>query len=421
VLAWTVGLGRETITEMMRIASIFERNRLSRSERPHPCDVCSSARAARFAQLLLLAIGACLCSCLLLRAQTSDFQAGDANQSWRVTRDSQSDHLNPTRTRESHTHSGNRTVDNQSVERRGANGDFEAYQDIEKTTVQVNATTVRTTTRTYGRDADGAKTLVQVTEEEARTLPGGGSNLVLTTSNPDADGNLQLVQRQVEETKKIGKDVEETKTTVMLPSINGDLAPAMKTEERRERSANDTVVSQKTTSLADGTGNWQVGEIRQATSRQEGKERTTEERISRPDGEGKLLEISRTVSKASESAPGEKRDTVETYSVDVPGSTRDGSLHLVERTTTAQSTSSTGQQTTARQVERPDPGDPGAGVRVSIRTTDAVRPGSSGAQATQTIQLLDSNGDFEVVSVDTAKSDNTHAVQVQIAPSEKPK
>jgi hypothetical protein len=312
-------------------------------------------------------------------------------------------------------------VDNQSLERRGANGEFEPYQDIEKTTVQVNATTVRTTMRTYGRDADGAKTLVQVTEEEAHTLPGGGSNLVRTTSNPDADGNLQLVQRQIEETKKISKDVEETKTTVMLPSINGDLAPSMKTVERRERSANDTVASQKTTSLADGTGNWQVGEIRQATSRQEGKERTTEERISRPDAEGKLLEISRTVSKESENAPGEKRDTVETYSVDVPGSARDGSMHLVERTTTAQSTSLTGQQTTARQVERPDPGDPGAGVRVSIRTTDAVRPGSSGAQATQTIQLLDSNGDFDVVSVDTSKSDNTHAVQVQIAPSEKPK
>jgi hypothetical protein len=405
----------------MRIASIFERNRLSRSERSHPCDICSSPRAARLRPLLLVAIAACLCSCLLLRAQTSDSQASDANRSWRVTSESQSNNLNPTRTLESHTQSGNRTVDNQSLERRGADGDFEAYQDIEKTTVQVNATTVRTTTRTYGRDADGAKTLVQVTEEEARTLPGGGSNLVRTTSNPDANGNLQLVQRHIEETKKIGQDVEETKTTVMLPSINGDLAPAMKTQERRQRSANDTVVSQKTTSLADGTGNWQVSEIRQATSRQEGKERTTEERVSRPDAEGKLLEISRTVSKASENAPGEKRDTVETYSVDVPGSARDGSLHLVERKTTAQSTSSTGQQSTAQQVERPDPGDPDSGLRVSIRTTDAVRPGSSGAQATQTIQLLDSNGDFEVVSVDTAKSDNTHAVQVQIAPSEKPK
>jgi hypothetical protein len=310
-------------------------------------------------------------------------------------------------------------VDNQSVQRRGANGDFEAYQDIEKTTVQVNAMTVRTTTRTFGRDSDGAKTLVQVTEEEARTLP-GGSNVVRTTSNPDANGNLQLVQRQIEETKKISKDVEETKTTVMLPSINGDLAPALKTQERRERSGNDTVTSQKTTSLADGTGNWQVSETRRATTRQDGKERTTEERVSRPDADGKLGEISRTVSKDSENAPGEKRNTVETYSVDVPGSARDGSLHLVERATTAQRTSSTGQQTTARQVERPDPGDPGSGLHVSILATDTVRPGSSGAQATQTIQLLDSNGNFDVVSVDTAKSDNTHAVQVQIGPSEKP-
>jgi hypothetical protein len=405
----------------MRIPSIFERNGLSRSERPPHRDICSSRRAARLRQLVLVAIGACLCFCLTLRAQTSDSQASDANRSWRVTSQSQSDNLNPTRTLESHSASGDRTVDNQSVQRRGANGDFEAYQDIEKTTVQVNATTVRTTTRTYGRDADGAKTLVQLTEEEARTLPGGSSNLVRTTSNPDANGNLQLVQRQIEETKKIGKDVEETKTTVMLPCINGDLAPAMKTQERRERSANDTVVSQKTTSLVDGTGNWQVSETRQATSRQGGKERTTEERISRPDAEGKLSEISRTVSKESENAPGEKRDTVETYSLDVPGLARDGSLHLVERTTTAQSTTSTGQQTTARQVERPDPGDPGSGLRVSIRTTDTVRPGSSGAQATQTIQLLDSNGNFEVVSVDTAKSDNTQAVQVQIAPSANPK
>ena len=57
---------------------------------------------------------------------------------------------------------------------------------------------------------------------------------------------------------------------------------------------------------------------------------------------------------------------------------------------------------------------------MSIVTTDTVRPGTSGAQAAQTIQLLDSNGNFEVVSVDTAKSDNTHAVQVQIGPSAKP-
>lgn len=404
----------------MRPASISERPRHSRSGRVHHCDICSRLRVARLRRLVLIAIGVCLCSCLLLRAQTSGSQSDAADKSWTVTSESQSDNVNPTRTLQSHSQSGNRTVDNQSTQRRGPDGRFEPYQDIEKTTVQVNATTARTTTRTFGRNADGAKTLVQVTEEEAHTLPGGNSTVVRSTSNPDADGRLQLVQRQIEETKKIGKDVEETKTTVMLPSINGDLAPALKTQERRERSSNDTVVSQKTTLLSDGTGKWQVSEVRQSTTRQDGANRTTEEKISRPDPDGKLGEISRTVTREADSAPGEKRNAQETYSIDVPGSTRDGSLHLVERTTTSQSTSPTGQQTTARQVEKPDPGDPASGLQVSVRTTDTVRPGSSGAQATQTVSVRDANGDLQVVSVDTAKSDNTHAVQVQIAPSVKP-
>lgn len=371
-------------------------------------------------QFLSLAVTVFLCSAMTLWAQTSDSQSGDASKSYTVTSESQGGSVNPTRTLKSHTQSGNRTVDNQSLQRRGDNGNFEPYQDIEKTTVQVNATTVRTTTRTFGRDSDGAKTLVQVTEEEARTQPGGNSNVVRTTSNPDVNGGLQVVQREIEETKKIGKDVEETRKTVMLPSINGDLAPALKTEERREQTSKNTVTSQKTTLLADGTGKWQVGEVKQTTTRQDGKESTTEERVSRPNAEGKLAEISRTVSKDSENAPGEKRNTVETYSIDVPGSTQDGDLHLVERTTTAQSTSSTGQQTTAKKVERPDPGDPVLGLRVSIVTNDTVRPVSSGARATQTIQLRDANGDFDVVSVDTSKSDNTHAVQVQIGPPAKP-
>ena len=215
--------------------------------------------------------------------------------------------------------------------------------------------------------------------------------------------------------------MEETKTTVMLPSVNGGLAPAMKVQERRTQGANNTVESKKTTLLPDGAGNWQVDEIRQATTRQEGKNLSTEERVSRPDSEGKLGEISRTVSKESESASGEKRNTVETYSLDVPGSSRDGSLHLVERATTSQRTNSTGQQTTEQQVEQPNPGDPASGLRVTTLTTDTVRPGPSGAQATRTIQARDANGSLGVVSVDTTKSDNIHAIQVQIAPSQKPK
>ena len=152
------------------------------------------------------------------RAQTSDTQT-DATKSWTVNSESQNQNLNSTRTLNSPRRAviARWTTDRSSAARPGEISNL--TQDIEKTTVQVNATTVRTTTRTFGRNTDGAKTLVQVTEEEARTMPDGGSNAVRTTSNPDANGNLQLVQREIEETKKISKNVEETKTTVMLPGI----------------------------------------------------------------------------------------------------------------------------------------------------------------------------------------------------------
>ena len=386
-------------------------------------DSASALRIARLGQLMLLAIGIYFYSSPALWAQTSDSRTGDATNSWTATTDSQSGTLNPGRTIETHTQSGNRTLDKQSLQRRGSDGQFEPYQEIEKETVQMDATSVRTITRTFARDANGTKTLAQVTEEEKHTLPGGDSNVVRTISNPDGNGNLQLIQRQIEETKKTSADVEETKTTMMLPSANGGLAPAMKVQERRQRGANDTVESQQTTLLPDGAGNWQVSEIRQATTTKNGstKGSSTDERISRRDAEGKLGQVSHTVSSESESAPGEKRDTVETYSVDVPGSAGDGSLHLVERAITAQRTSSTGQQITEQQVQRPTPGDPGSSLRVTISTTDTVRPGSSGAKATRTVQERDANGSLGVVFVDTTKSDNVHAIQVQIAPSEKPK
>lgn len=361
-------------------------------------------------------LGAYFCFGAVLWAQKSDSQGGDANQSWTTTTDSQNGDLNSTRTIEQHTRNGNRTLDTRSLQRHGPDGRFEPYQDIATETVQVDAATVRTTTRTFGRDANGARTLVQVIEEEKRTTLGGDSNVVRSTSNPDADGKLQLVQREVEQTAKTAENVEETKKTVLLPNVNGGLSPVMKVQQRRMRAANDREDSQTTTLLPDGSGNWQVGEIRKAT--QQGG--TTEERVSRPNAEGNLSEISRTVSKHVESPSGEKRNTMETYSVDVPGTTRDGGLHLVERATTVQRTSPTGQQTTQQQVEQTNPGDPAAGLRVTVISTDTVRPGVSQALGTQTIQMRDANGNFGTVSVDISKSTNVHAIQVQIAPSKKP-
>jgi hypothetical protein len=393
------------------------RGRRSRSFLPLVIATYTCSRLV-FSSVLLCSI--LLCSTLLW-AQAPGSPSEDVNTSSTDTIQPQYSNVNPTRTTESHTHSGNRTEDNRSVQRLGADGQFEPYQDIETTTVQVNATTVRTTTRTFGRDSDGAKTLVQLTEEEKRSLPGGDSSVVLSTSNPDANGNLQLVQRQIEETKTISKGVEETKTTVMLPGGNGDLAPAMKTQERRQQGTDGTIDSRKTTLLPDGNGNWQVGETKQITIHQDGKTRSSEQTVSRSDLDGHLDEVSRTVSKESENAPGQTVKSVETDSLDVPGVTRDGSLHPVEVTTTIGKTTSSGQQTSDQEVERPDPGNPGAGLRVTTITIDTVSPGSSGSHATRSVQALDANDSLGIVSVDTAQSTKSPAVRVQIAPSEKPK
>jgi len=383
-------------------------------------DVPTTTNAARLSRFMLLAITACFCCGLTLWAQTSDSQGDGANKSWTATTDSNGQNAEPIRTIESHTQSGNRTLDKQLVQRRAMDGGFEPYQDIEKETVQMDDGTVRTTTRTFAHDADGGRKLVEVVEEEKHTLAGGDSKVVRSTSDPDVNGDLQVIRRQIEETKKLSPNVEDSKTTVLLPDVNGGLVPAVKIHERREQGANGTIDSEETTLLPDGAGNWAVGEIRRATTRQDGDQRNTEERVSLPDSEGKLGEVSRTVTNEAATASGDTSKTVDTYSVSIPGAVGDGSLHLVKRAITAQQTSSTGQQVTEQRVEQANPGDPGSGLQVTTVTIDTVRPGASGAQATRTIQARDANGSFPVISVDTTKSDNIHAIQVQIAPSAPP-
>ena len=358
------------------------------------------------------------CFALNLFAQTSDSRMpAEPNKTSTAITDSKSDNSTPTRvpTRiiESHSQNGNQTLDKRSVQIRNSDGHFEPYQEIEKETLQVDATTVRTTIRTFGRDVNGRRALVQVTEEERHGLPGGDSYVVRITSNPDVNGRLQPVQREVAETKVVGKNTGETNTTVMLPSPNGGLAPAFRTHEVRKEGANHTVESEQTTLLSDVNGNWQVSEIRKDVTRQEMNHRIREERVSRLDAEGKLGEVSRVVSEESESAVGDKRNLVETYSVDVPGATRDGSLHLVERATTAQRTSTSDERVTEETVEQTNPGDPGAGLRVSILVNDTSIPGPSGEQSTLTIRARDSNGNLGVVDVDTTKSDEVVTIQLQ--------
>jgi hypothetical protein len=355
-----------------------------------------------------------------LGAQTSDTQTSES-QSWTKTTESHTANMNPTRTTESHQKSANGAVDNQTVERLGADGHYEPYYDIERESVQVNGTTMRTIERTFARDASGQKILTRVTEEEKQNLPAGGEKVVRTTSNADLDGHLLVAQREMTDTKKISPEVQEKNTTVFLSDGQGGMAPSMQIQQREKRSADHTVEVQTSTLLPDGSGNWQVHERKESTIREEGKERTTEEQVLRPGADGKLAPVSRTLGKESETAAGEKKNITETYSTDISGSAPDGNLHLSRRVTVVKRAGSDGAQATEKRIEELNLEDPGAGLQVTTKTLDTVQPVSSGTRETSSIEARDVSGSFTVVSFDTQKSDNVHAIDVDIAQQNKAK
>jgi hypothetical protein len=312
-------------------------------------------------------------------------------------------------------------VDSQSVERLGPDGHYEPFYDIEKESVQVNDTIIRTVERTFRRDGSGQKILTQVTEEEKQSLATGSEKVVRTTSDADLDGHLRFVQREVADTKKPSPDVQEKKTTVFLSDGMGGMVPSMQFLEHEKHGSDQTVEVQKSTLLLDGAGNWQVNERKESTIKEDGKDRTTEEQVLRLGADDKLSLVSRTVGKESETAAGEKRNTVETYSTYIPGSAPDGGLHLSQRVTEVKRARSAGGEATEQKLEQPNPGDPGAGLQVTTKTLDVVQADTSGTRETHTIEVRDASGSFTVVSSDTRKSDKVHAIDVDIAPQNKAK
>ena len=367
------------------------------------------------------AFAALLCALLVFVphawTQTSD---DTSNKPWASSSEAQDSNLGSrTRHSESHTQDGNRTVDKQSTEILRS-GRYEPYQETERESVKVNDSTTRTVARTFGRDSNGRRVLLQTTEEERQSLPNGGAKVTRSTLNPDANGRSQIVQRQVQETKKRGANIEETTTTTFLPGVNGGMTAAMKVQERQEHTGEHTVKVQTSTLLPDGAGNWQTSETKQSTITEEGNARTTEESVSRVGGDGRLTEVSRTVGQETGNGSGNGQSTVDTYSVDVPGSSPDGRMHLVQRVTVTNREGLSGNHATQQQVQQVNPGDPGAGLQVTIQTTDTQSVAASGTQTSRTIRVRGDNGRLDTVSVDMAKSDKTPPVQVQVAPTAKP-
>jgi hypothetical protein len=352
-------------------------------------------------------------------AQAQDAQPNKAGPSSSATTQTSVADTSPSRTTESHVTSGNQSVDRQMVEALGPNGQYQRSAETEKETVRINATTTRIVVRKYSWDVNGQRNLEQVTEEETASSASGDVHLVRTISNSDGNGNLQVVQREVADTRITSPDLRETKTTTYFPNGNGDLTPSLQTQELQKRRPDHRVEVKKTLLQPDSSGNWQLAEVKESTSKEDNRNRTSEERISRPDSDGGLSEVSRTVGKETENAAGEKSTTVETYFTNAPGVAADGSLHLNWEVTTVQK-SDAGGKTTEQQRKQPNPNDPNGDPQVTAKTKYTVRYAATGTEETRTIQARDINGAFNVVSVEARKSDQTPAGQAPTATSEKP-
>ncbi len=351
-------------------------------------------------------------------------QDTSGNQSWSTTsqQTSPDGSINPARTRRTHTEVDGRVLDHTSVESRGPDGRYIPYSDTEKESRRINDATVRNIERTFGRDPDGRRILIQETQEDSRALPGGEQTVTRTVSSPDANGTMQVMRRENEDSKQIGPGVRVTNTTVLTPDLNGGFSPVVRTEQRETKGNDGATEFKKSTLLSDGTGGWKLSEVREgATQQQNGQTVAKEERVLRPDSNGNLALVERTVTRQAPPGAGDKRDTTETYSADVPGVAGDGSLQLVRRDTTVHRTSVAGAQSTTRQTEQAHPGDFG-GLQLTEEAIDIVRPGVNGtANQTHTILTPGSSGQLNQVWVDTGKTDNPAAIKVDTSPSANPR
>jgi hypothetical protein len=338
-------------------------------------------------------------SAAFLDAQTS---IPNEEESWTAHNENLTTHNNPYRTIESHVKSGNLAVDSKTVEVRGPDGNYEFYFRVETETIQENPTFTRSITRTYNPGLDRNEHLTQITEVDARHS-GDVSRVEKTISNAGYDGKFQVKEREAAVITK-SLDAQRTQTTVYVPGITGEFVASMQINEEQRQTTNGNLDTRKETSLRDIKGGWQLYEVREQTVKRDDQNRTTDDRLFRRDYVGNISPVSEVVTTET-NATGQITSSSQTYSVDIPGSVRDRSLHPLQSSKTVR-TIQPDRIVTETQVVRPDPGE--KDLNTVFNTTDIVVQGSSGREETLTITARYPDGYPSVVSVERRKSEGQH-------------
>jgi hypothetical protein len=345
-----------------------------------------------FAALLVI-----LCTQLALAAQNGSKNSDvDPHKLWTFTKDEQKAEQQIDQTE-------GPVVDRKTFARVGFDGHYLPYLQVDNRRLEVNATTIRTTERSYAIDPEGHKALTQVVREDKQEVGGGASKIERTTSTPDANGHLRVVRRESETLTQKSLTVQQTDTTILATNPNGGAANSSRIEGQETRKDEHTVAFQRTTLLPDGKGGWLVSEVHEGTIREDAGgqygDHYEEDRTSQPDAAGKMVVVKRVVSRDTKIAPGEKQHVVETYSASASGQ----SLELSRRVTTKSWARSDGSQLVEEQVEEQNSLAPGEGLQVTQKKTDIVIPGIGAAGRLDNTQDFGGNGS---VSIDLRNNSN---------------
>src|SRR5580700_8045738 len=99
-------------------------------------------------------VSAVLCFGSAAWAQAQSAPQNSTGESWTAATEKSVAGQNPLRTTESHTSSGNRTMDKQTLEVLGTDGQYQPSSQTETETVRVSDTKTRTVVRTYTWDVN---------------------------------------------------------------------------------------------------------------------------------------------------------------------------------------------------------------------------------------------------------------------------
>ncbi len=277
----------------------------------------------------------------------------------------------------------------------------EALVQEEEKSIKVDAQTTRIIRTTSNFRHDGERVIIEVVEEEHRTLPGGEEHVSRTVSTPDLNGRFSVIRQEDQTTTLTNIGVQETNTTVFLPDINGGFQPAQQIEQTEREKGPGTVETERISKVRDGNGNWVPSERRIVLSREaNGQSRTEEEQIYRSDSTGPLSlseQVYRTYSRDSE---GNEQWTIDTHGKNIGGITQygDGRLHLNQRVKIVRESLSGGRERTVQEVEQRNPVAPGEDLRVVERTVTTSRPVGNGESELEVeVKALGGSGQLETI------------------------